>query len=236
MSSNLNFTVLKPIRFRANRKPFLLIISVLLYFLFAFPPLFAKAGEPIKLVFLGDSLTEGFGVDKEDAYPALTEKFFKEKGLDVKVINAGISGSTSAGGPARVKWLLKGKPDLILLALGANDGLRGLDTENLKNNLDKTVKAALKSGARVILAGMKMPLNYGEEYRKNFEETFIRVAAENKIPLIPFLLEGVAARKEFNIADGIHPNEEGHKILTRTVTAALEKIIEEIIQGKPGKS
>jgi acyl-CoA thioesterase I len=178
-----------------------------------------------KLVILGDSLTEGYGVAKEAAYPALLEKKIKAAGQDWTVINSGISGSTSASGPSRMKWLLKSKPDLVLLALGANDGLRGLKVSELEKNLSETILIAQKEKVSVVLAGMQMPPNYGEKYTTEFAAAFPKIAKKYKIKLIPFLLEGVAADSKLNLADGVHPNEKGHQVLADSVYKALKDIL-----------
>jgi acyl-CoA thioesterase-1 len=196
---------------------FALLISSILLFT---PNLFAK-----KMILLGDSLTEGYGVAKEAAFPALLEKKIKAAGLGWTVINAGISGSTSASGPSRIKWQLKSKPDLVVLALGANDGLRGLDVKSMEKNLSETIELTQKENVRVILAGMQMPPNYGEKYTKDFAAVFPRVAKKYKIKEIPFLLEGVAADPKLNLPDGIHPNEKGHEVLAEAMFKALKDVL-----------
>lgn len=183
--------------------------------------LFAAPAFATKIVVLGDSLTEGYGVSKEKAYPALVEKALRAKGKDVTVVNGGSSGATSASGPPRLKWFLKGKPDMMLLALGANDALRGFDLAATERNLATTIEAAQKAGVKVLLAGMKAPTNYGEEYRKRFEGLYGRLAKRFSVPLLPFLLEGVGGHPELNLADGIHPNEKGHEVVAKAVTVFL---------------
>ena len=177
------------------------------------------------ILMLGDSLTEGTGVKKNQAYPYLVEQKLKAKGLSlIKVINAGVSGSTSASALSRLKWHLRSTPDILLLALGANDGLRGLSTVQMKRNLAKTIELALSKGVRVVLAGMKMPPNYGAEYTREFEEVFYQLAKEYDVVFIPFLLEGVAGDPKLNFPDGLHPNERGHQILAELVYKALLKL------------
>jgi acyl-CoA thioesterase-1 len=165
------------------------------------------------LVIVGDSLTEGYGIKKENAYPHLLEAKLKAAGKNWKIINSGVSGSTSASGPGRVDWALKSKPDALMIALGANDGLRGLKPESMEKNLRKAIASAKSAGAKVYLAGMQMPPNYGREYAKTFAATFPKVASAEKVDLIPFLLEGVAGVDKLNLADRIHPNEAGHKVM-----------------------
>lgn len=170
-------------------------------------------------VFVGDSLTEGYGISKENAYPALLEKKINEylksekKEKQIKIINAGVSGSTSASGLSRLKWHLKEPTELVLIALGANDGLRGQPIKNLKTSLKEMVAFAKSKQSKVIVAGMRLPQNYGKAYVQSFESTFREVRDEEKIVLIPFLLEGVAGKKDLNLNDGIHPNEKGHQII-----------------------
>ena len=185
----------------------------------------AAMGESKKLVIIGDSLTEGFGVSRELAYPSLLQKKITAAGKDWKVINSGISGSTSASASSRVTWHLKQKPDLLILALGANDGLRGSDVKAMEDNLDKGIKAAKKAGVKVIVAGVRVPPNYGAQYAKNFDSVFGRVAKKNDVPLIQFILDKVAGDKSLNLQDGIHPNEKGHAIIADTVFAAVKKYL-----------
>ena len=171
------------------------------------------------ILFLGDSLTEGYTLDRSMAFPEVVKRLAKEKlKKEIKIINGGVSGSTSSSGLARLKWYLKKeKPDLMLLALGANDGLRGLDLTNTKANLLAIVDQAQQSNVEVILAGMLMPPNYGPKYTTDFKKMFEDIAHEKKIRRLPFLLERVAGVKSLNLADGIHPNEEGYKIVGATV-------------------
>lgn len=182
-----------------------------------------KKKVPIVIAFLGDSLTEGLGVSPTSAYPALVEHELQRKGHSVRVINAGISGSTSASGPSRMKWILKSKPTWVVLALGANDGLRGLNTDEMKKNLTQTIDLALASGAKVLLAGMRVPPNFGNEYASRFERAFQEVARSRKqVVFLPFLLESVGGERDQNQPDGIHPNEKGHQTIAKRVIKALE--------------
>lgn len=173
------------------------------------------------ILVLGDSLTEGYQLNKEDAYPYLMEKELKVNHPQVKVINGGVSGATSASGLKRLDWYLKAKPEHMILALGANDGLRGLDLKETEKNLSQVITEAQKRGINVIIAGMKMPTNYGEPYRTNFEKMYPDLAAKFKIKIIPFILEGVGGVPKLNLPDGIHPNAQGHKIITKTVLKVL---------------
>jgi acyl-CoA thioesterase-1 len=186
---------------------------------------FSAFGTEKRLVILGDSLSEGYGVASQVSYPALLQIQIQKSGKNWKVMNASISGSTSASGPGRLRWQLKNKPDLLLLELGANDGLRGLDPLKMEENLDQVLRECKKEKVAVILAGMKMPLNYGKEYRQKFEAVFPRLAQKYQIPLIPFFLDGIAGDAKLNQADGIHPNEKGHQILAEKIYQQIKDLL-----------
>lgn len=195
----------------------------LLFFALCFS--LSTAAATKKLVVLGDSLTEGYGVARESAFPALLEKKIKEAGKDWSVVNAGVSGSTTASGPSRMNWVFRSKPDLILLCLGANDGLRGLKVADSRKNLATAIEAAQKKGVQVILGGLYMPPNYGADYTKDFRKMYEDLAAQYKIKMIPFLLEGVGGKPQYNLADGIHPNEKGHAVIAETVFQNLKGLL-----------
>lgn len=196
-----------------------------IFFLLLFLPSLLFAAETKKLVILGDSLTEGLGVAKSAAFPDLLEKKIKASGKDWTVINAGISGATSASGMSRLKWQLKSKPDLVILALGANDGLRGVDVKSTEKNLSDTIELAQKEKIKVILAGMLLPPNYGAQYSKDFKAIYEHLAKKYSLQKIPFLLEGVAGDPKLNQADGIHPNEKGHKVIAENVFKAIKGLL-----------
>ena len=177
------------------------------------------------IIVLGDSLTEGFGVAKEEAYPHLLEQKLLQKGHAVKVINAGISGSTSASAASRLRWYIRTNPDIVIIALGGNDGLRGLSVEHMKSKLAEAIELALSEKIQVLLAGMQIPRNYGTEYTESFRNAFNELAELYSLQMIPFLLKGVGGVSSLNQADGIHPNPEGHQILTRTVIEYLEPLL-----------
>lgn len=169
------------------------------------------ASPEVTIVCIGDSLTEGFGVEPEQAFPVLLEARLHELGhRHVRVVNAGISGSTSASGVSRLRWQLRARPSIVILALGANDGLRGVDLASTRANLTKTIALARENSVRVVLAGMQIPPNYGLSYTREFSSLFVELADEYDVGLIPFLLEGVAADPALNLPDGIHPNPEGY--------------------------
>jgi len=170
------------------------------------------------ILFLGDSLTEGLGVSKENAFPKLVENLIQtELHKSIIVINGGVSGSTTSDALARLKWYMKKKPYLVFLALGANDGLRGLDLEESQKNLEEIIKYAQKYNAKVLLAGMLIPPNYGPEYSTQFKEMYQKIQVKYKLKSMSFLLDGIAGKKEFNQRDGIHPNEKGHKYIAKQV-------------------
>lgn len=186
----------------------------------------AVAAEKAKtLVVIGDSLTEGYGVARENSFVALLEKKISAAGKNWKIINAGVSGATSASGPSRIKWQLKAKPDLVILALGANDALRGLKAEQTEKNLADTIELAQKEKVSLVLAGMMAPPNYGKEYGAQFAGVFDRLEKKYKIPRIPFLLKDVAGEAKLNQADGIHPNEKGHEIMAKNIYEAIEGML-----------
>lgn len=176
-----------------------------------------------KLIVLGDSLSEGYGVAKDAAYPALLEKMLHEAGKkEWSVINAGVSGSTTASGISRMKWLFKSKPDAVLLVLGANDGLRGLKVEDSEKHLAESIEFAQKQNVKVILGGLYMPPNYGKDYTERFKKMYSSLAKKYKLVFIPFVLEKVGGDPKYNLADGIHPNEAGHKIIAENIMQVLK--------------
>ena len=178
-----------------------------------------------RLVFLGDSLTAGYGIDAEEAFPALIEARLKAEGTAVRVINAGVSGDTSAGGLRRLDWVLRQSPDVLVVGLGANDGLRGTDVATTEANLRQIVTKAQAAGARVLLLGMLMPPNFGPEYTTRFRELYPRVAKETNAALVPFMLEGVAGQRRYNQPDGVHPTAEGHRIIAEHVLPFVKPLV-----------
>jgi acyl-CoA thioesterase-1 len=186
-----------------------------------------KSSIKARIVILGDSLTEGYGLSKEQAYPARVEKQLNELGYkNVKVINAGVSGSTTAGGASRLDWILRSEPTHVVVALGANDGLRGIKVEQTRLNLTMIIEKLKEKKVVPVLVGMKLPPNYGKEFRAEFDAIFPTLAKKFGITLIPFLLEGVGGVASLNLSDGIHPNEKGHEKLSQTVLPYLEKVIQ----------
>lgn len=186
-------------------------------------PAAPPAGARDVVLFIGDSLTAGYGLPPEEAYPALLEARWKAEGRARRARNAGVSGATSAGVLENLEWSLAPDATAAVVCIGANDGLRGLSVAELEKNLDAVVSRAQAAGLTVVVAGMRMPPNYGREYTEAFAAVYPRVAARRKAALIPFLLEGVAGRRELNLPDGIHPNAAGQKAVAETVHAALVK-------------
>jgi acyl-CoA thioesterase-1 len=179
------------------------------------------------VVFLGDSLTAGLGLAEDQAYPARVAARLAARGTPVRVINAGVSGDTSAGGLARLDWLLGQRPDILVLALGANDGLRGLPLADTEKNLREIIRRSRAAGARVLLLGMQIPPNYGPDYAGGFKAMYPRIAKDLNVPLVPFLLEGVGGIAGLNQADGIHPTAEGQEKVAGNVVPLLEKLLAE---------
>ena len=170
----------------------------------------ATSSEPVLLAF-GDSLTAGLGVPPEDSYPGQLAARLRAAGYHYRVVNGGISGDTSAGGLRRVDWALRARPAIVIVALGANDGLRGQDVAAMRANLERIVERFQAAGARVLLAGMRLPVNYGDAYGDAFRGVYPVVARARRVPLVPFLLEGVGGRPALNQPDGIHPTAEGYR-------------------------
>jgi acyl-CoA thioesterase I len=180
---------------------------------------------PRTLAFLGDSLTAGYGLAPEEAFPSLIEARLRARGLPWRVVNAGVSGDTSAGALRRLDWLFRGRVDVLFVCLGANDGLRGIPIAETERNLRTIVAKARAQGASVVLAGMMLPENYGTEYRRGFEAMYARLARELKLPFLPFLLKDVAMEPGLNQHDGIHPNAAGSRKVADTVWKALEPVL-----------
>ena len=190
------------------------------------PP--SAAAEPVTIAALGDSLTAGFGLADEDAFPARLEAALQTAGIAARVVNGGVSGDTTAGGLARLDWVLADDPDLVIVELGANDGLRGLDPDNTYANLDAILRRLRQEGILTVLTGMFAPPNLGTEYSTAFNGVFPELAAQYEIEFYPFFLEGVAAQPALNQSDGIHPNPAGVEVIVAGIMphilAALEQL------------
>ena len=179
------------------------------------------------IIFFGDSITAGYGLSKEQAFPALIESKLRSKEHNYQVINAGLSGETSAGGLSRIDWILRQRVDIFVLELGANDGLRGLPPAETQKNLQGIIDKvrAKNPDVKIIIAGMMVPPNLGQNYSREFQAIFPELAKKNDALLIPFLLEGVAGDRDLNLADGIHPNVKGHEIVADNVYRALKELL-----------
>lgn len=184
----------------------------------------AASGDRV-VAFLGDSLTAGLGVAADEAFPARLGARMQREGYAYRVVNAGVSGDTSAGAVRRVDWVLRTRPDVVVVALGANDGLRGQSPAALRANLEAIVRRLKAAGARVLLAGMRMPPNYGEAFTRDFAAVYPEVARRTGVPLVPFLLDGVAANPVLNQPDGIHPNARGHVVIADRLWPYLRPLL-----------
>ncbi len=187
-----------------------------------------SAKEEIKLLVLGDSLTAGYGLPPGEAFPVKLEQALKARGHDVRVINAGVSGDTSAGGLARLDWVLGDKPQAAIVELGANDALRGLDPERMRANLDKILMRLEQDKVATLFAGMKAPPNLGPEYTRQYSKVFDDLAAAHKVLYYPFFLEGVATHQELNQADGLHPTPAGVAIIVQSILPKVEELLQRV--------
>jgi acyl-CoA thioesterase-1 len=200
--------------------------SAIFIFLFLLGALPSAQAYSQRILLIGDSLTAGYGVERDAAYPSLLEKRLKKERKDLIIVNAGTSGATSAFALKMFNFhTARQTPEYLVLALGANDALRGLDIKTTKKNLATVIELAQTKKIKVVLVGLKAPPNYGTTYFKQFEKIFPELAQTYAIPLVPFLLEGVAGEKEYNQPDGIHPNEKGHQIMADHVYQVLKKVL-----------
>ncbi len=197
----------------------------------------AKAAPPVdpalpkprpKVVALGDSLTAGYGLVESQSYPAILQQLIDAEGYGFEVVNAGVSGDTSAGGVRRLDWALDGDVKVLILALGANDGLRGLSVQEMKQNLTTIITRARERNVVVILAGMEAPPNYGQEYATAFRQAYRDIAQREKVLFLPFLLDKVAGEGALNQSDGIHPNERGTRIVADNIWSVLRPLLDQM--------
>jgi acyl-CoA thioesterase-1 len=196
--------------------------ALLAFFALAWP----AGPATFKILVLGDSLTEGYGVDKEDAFPAVLQARLRAAwGEGIEVVNGGSSGSTSASGVRRLKWYARTRPDLVVLALGSNDGLRGVKVEETRRNVESAIAFCREKGWRVALTGLQVPPNYGPGYAADFRALYPGLAEKHGLPILDFLLEGVAGEPAMNLADGIHPNEQGHARIAGNLAAFLAPLL-----------
>ncbi len=213
---------------KRGKKILIAVVAIILALAFVWTRVQAAEPQPVRVLAFGDSLTAGYGLDPEEAYPALLEAMAREEGFELSVRNAGLSGETTAGGLRRIGWVLRQPVDVLILALGANDALRGQDPAAAESNLREMIGKAREAhpDVTILLTGMLAPPNLGTDYREAFDSIFPRIAREERVYLVPFLLEGVAGEASLNQADGIHPTREGQRIMARTVWAHLRRALE----------
>jgi acyl-CoA thioesterase-1 len=185
----------------------------------------APAATRPRVVALGDSLTAGLGLSPEQSWPSLLQEKITQAGLDAEVVNAGVSGDTTAGGLRRLDWALDGDVKVLVIELGANDGLRGLPADQMRDNLQQMIRTAKARGISVLLCGMEAPPNFGPQYTREFRQVYADLADEHDVAFLPFLLEGVAGDAALNQADGIHPNEEGTRRVADLVWQSLQPVL-----------
>ena len=200
------------------------MLKLLLLILFSIQS-FSHTAVAKKLIFLGDSLTEGYGVAQAAAFPQLIQKKFENEKSDWTITASGSSGSTSASTLSRLKWLAKDKPDVVFILMGSNDGLRGLKVSETEKNIGEAIAWAQKQKIRIILGQLHVPPNYGKDYSKSFDQIFPRLSKKYKVQLAPFLLDDVAGIAKLNQPDGIHPNEQGHQIVAENIFKYLKKVL-----------
>ena len=188
----------------------------------------AIAKEDLRLLVLGDSLAAGYGVAPAQAFPIKLQAALAARGHAVRVINAGVSGDTTAGGLARLDWVMGDKPHAVIVELGANDGLRGLDVRAMRGNLDAILTRFQKENIKILLTGMKAPPNYGGAYVRDFDQVFLDLAKQHDVVFYPFFLDGVATARDLNQSDGIHPNGDGVDIIVRNILPAVEQLLARI--------
>ncbi len=205
-------------------------ITSIIFWVLLFSGIALGQNESKKILFFGDSITAGYGLDEEQAFPALIQERIDSLGWNFNAVNAGLSGETSAGGLRRVDWMLRQDFSIFVLELGGNDGLRGIDLESTKKNLEEIIEKVRnkKPDAKIILTGMQVPPNLGPDYTSQFKEMYPEIAEEKNVTLIPFLLEEVGGNPELNQADGIHPTAKGHKIIAETVWETLKPILQDM--------
>ena len=181
---------------------------------------------------MGDSISAGLHLPEDEAFPAVLQRELLKKGKPFRLLNAGHSGDTTAGGLSRVKWLLQSDPDVVVVELGGNDGLRGLSTEEMRKNLEGIVEAVRAAGAKPMLLGMRIPTSYGEDYTTAFARVFDDVAAKYELPFVPFFMEPIAGNPDYFLEDELHPNPEGHRKLAAHVLPTLARMLASATPGR----
>jgi acyl-CoA thioesterase-1 len=190
--------------------------------------------QPVRIVVFGDSLVAGFQIETADAFPAQLERALKARGHAVQVVNAGVSGDTTASALERLRWAVPERTDAVIVELGANDALRGLDPGRAKANLDRIIATLKAGGSEVLLAGMLAPRNFGPEYARAFDAIYGELASRHGVLLYPFFLDGVALDRAFNLGDGLHPNEKGVAEITRRILPLVEELIARVRARQAG--
>jgi len=203
------------------------LASLLLLLLLLLLPLAAGAAEPPRILAFGDSLTAGYGLPPEHALPVRLEAKLEEQGVAAKLINAGVSGDTTAGGLARLDWALAEKPDIVILELGANDALRGLDPKLTRANLEAMLTKLKTAGVKILLVGMLAPTNWGPDYKRAFDAIYPELARKYGVALDPFILDGVAMKPDLNQPDMLHPNEKGVEVVAARIAPYVRRLIEQ---------
>ena len=211
-----------------------LFFKLLLMFILTATSAFANSATsvPVTVLALGDSLTAGYGLEQDESFPVQLEKGLLSAGYAVKVVNAGVSGDTSAGGLARIEWALADRPQIVVVELGANDALRGLDPAQTRTNLDQIIARLNRAGCRVILAGMQSPRNLGPDYNNTFDQIYPNLAKRYELLFYPFFLEGVATDPALNQVDGIHPNSAGVRLIVKGLQPLVALAIDELIASE----
>jgi acyl-CoA thioesterase-1 len=211
-----------------------LFFKLLLMFILTATPAFANSAVSVAVTVLalGDSLTAGYGLEQDESFPAQLEKALLAAGYAVKVVNAGVSGDTSAGGLARIQWALADRPQIVVVELGANDALRGLDPAQTHANLDQIITRLNQAGCRVILAGMQSPRNLGPDYNNTFDQIYPNLAKRYDLLFDPIFLEGVATDPDLNQVDGIHPNSSGVRLIVKGLQPLVVLAIDELIASE----
>ncbi|MAO65171.1 MAG: arylesterase [Balneola sp.] len=201
---------------------------LLIFSIFLFSSAQGQQAETKTILFFGDSITAGLGVDKSQAFPALIQQKIDSLGLNYEAVNAGLSGETSAGGLRRIDWVMQREIDIMVLELGGNDGLRGIDLADTKRNLQQIIDKveAKYPDAEIILAGMQVPPNLGQEYTQQFETMYPELAEENDLPLIPMIMDKIGGSEDLMQGDGIHPTPKGHRVIAETVWEKLQPMLE----------
>lgn len=224
----------KPEQVVARRTGATLLYGLLAIFLLCVEPAFGERTGETVLVALGDSLTAGYGLAPEHSFPSQLEAALKKRGHRVRVVNAGVSGDTTAAGLARLDWVMPKQADAVIVELGANDALRGLEPSQARANLDEIITRLKRNGRKVLIAGMLAPRNLGREYAGHFDPIFPALAEKHDALLYPFFLDGVAGNRTLTLPDGLHPNARGIAVIVERILPAVEKLLVQVRSGPGG--